>query len=69
MISTDEDAIFPIQTQYGIVFGETTRQKWGLPVYVVVNGNSYNYFEGETGYTDAHRYYWDLLLPITYGRK
>lgn len=68
MYDLEDEAILVIQAQQGIIMGESTRTRWGLPMYVVINGSSYNYFDGETAYDDASRYYYDLVIPLVYGK-
>jgi hypothetical protein len=71
MYDLENDAILSIQSQQGITMGETTRTRWELPVYVVIDHNDKDYktyFDGETAYDDASRYYYDLVIPLVYGK-
>lgn len=53
----------------GNVLKQTLFTQYGLPVYCVIpaKGNgTRQYFNGETGYTDAQRYFNDVNLKALY---
>ena len=50
----------------GIVLKEAMFTRYGLPVYIVLANGKRKSFSGETGYSDAQRYFNDLSIKALY---